>query len=122
MSEPWVTFRTYVRIYPHPKGRIEKMSVPPASKPEIVSGAEVVADAGSTPIEFTFRGKRFRIHTVLSRWCEAGGWWNRVSDGKYRPDDGSRALWTVQAAPVGSVTTFQLERDELTGQWIVRTV
>ena len=58
---------------------------------------EVLAD-GLTPVEFTFRGKRFRIHTVLSRWCEAGGWWNRISDGIYRPDDGARALWELCAA------------------------
>ena len=77
---------------------------------------EVVAD-GSTPVEFTFRGRRFRIHSVLSRWCEAGGWWNRISDGIYRPDDGARALWRVEAAPIGALTTFEIERDEITGTW-----
>ena len=83
---------------------------------------EVVSDGAATPIEFTFRGKRFRIHAVLSRWCEAGGWWNRVSDGIYRPDDGARALWRVEAAPIGSLNTFELERDEITGSWIVKQV
>jgi hypothetical protein len=86
---------------------------------------EVIADgvgALATPIEFTFKGRRFRIHAVLSRWCEAGGWWNRVSDGVYRPDDGARALWTVEAAPIGAVTTFEIERDEATGQWLIRSV
>lgn len=77
---------------------------------------EVLAD-GLTPVEFTFRGKRFRIHTVLSRWCEAGGWWNRISDGVYRPDDGARALWKVEAAPIGALTTFEIERDDVTGTW-----
>ncbi len=77
---------------------------------------EVLAD-GSTPVEFTFRGRRFRIHSVLSRWCEAGGWWNRISDGIYRPDDGARALWRVEAAPIGALTTFEIERDEITGTW-----
>jgi hypothetical protein len=100
-----------------------KMSVPeirPSHAPH-----EVLADgvgALATPIEFTFKGRRFRIHTVLSRWCEAGGWWNRVSDGIYRPDDGARALWTVEAAPIGAVTTFEIERDEATGQWLIRSV
>ena len=86
---------------------------------------EVLADgvgALATPIEFTFKGRRFRIHAVLSRWCEAGGWWNRVSDGRYRPDDGARALWTVEAAPIGALTTFEIERDEATGQWLIRSV
>ena len=81
---------------------------------EIIPAGEVLIDGPTTPIEFTFRGKRFRIHAVLSRWCESGGWWNRVSDGKYRPDDQARALWRVEAAPIGALTTFQLERDEAT--------
>jgi hypothetical protein len=62
------------------------------------------------PIEFTYRGRRYRVYAVLSRWREAGGWWNRASDGRYRPDDGARALWRVEAAPVGAMTTFEIER------------
>lgn len=81
-----------------------------------VGAYEVLSD-GATPVEFTFRGRRFRIHAVLSRWCEAGGWWNRINDGIYRPDDGARALWRVEAAPIGSLTTFDMERDEVTGSW-----
>jgi hypothetical protein len=90
-----------------------------------VPSHDVVADgmdAMATPIEFTFKGKRFRIHAVLSRWCEAGGWWNRVSDGRYRPDDGARALWTVEAAPIGALATFEIERDEATGRWLIRSI
>ena len=89
---------------------------------EVIPAGEVLIDGPTTPIEFTFKGRRFRIHAVLSRWCESGGWWNRVSDGKYRPDDQARALWRVEAAPIGALTTFQLERDEATGQWIIRSL
>jgi hypothetical protein len=28
----------------------------------------------------------------------------------------------VEAAPIGALTTFELERDELSGQWIIRNV
>ena len=103
--------------YPQEGQRRLKMSVP-----EVAPAHDVTSDGAATPIEFTFRGKRFRIHAVLSRWCEAGGWWNRVSDGIYRPDDGARALWTVEAAPIGALKTFELERDEITGSWIVKQV
>ena len=92
------------------------------SATQVNPALDVTIDGATTPIEFTFKGKRFRIHAVLSRWCEAGGWWNRISDGKYRPDDQARALWRVEAAPIGSLTTFELERNELTGQWIIRNV
>lgn len=96
------------------------MAVPPIKRAQIsqIESHEILVD-GLTPVEFTFRGRRFRIHSVLSRWCEAGGWWNRISDGMYRPDDGARALWRVEAAPVGALTTFEIERDEVTGMWRV---
>ena len=97
------------------------MSSTSAKGAEVIASTDVLIDGALTPIEFTFRGRRFRIHAVLSRWCEAGGWWNRISDGVLRPDDQARSLWTVEAAPIGALTTFQLERDETTGQWIVST-
>ena len=68
--------------------------------------------AGGEPIEFTHNGQRFRIHSVLSTWHESGGWWNRASDGFFRPDDGSRILWRVEAAPIGVMKTFEIERLE----------
>lgn len=83
---------------------------------------DLVLVDGLAPLEFTFKGRRFRIHNVLNRWCEAGGWWNRISDGIYRPDDGARAIWRVEAAPIGAVTTFELEKDEATGKWLIRVV
>lgn len=97
-----------------------EMALPSVKRAQIsqIEPHEILVD-GLTPVEFTFRGRRFRIHSVLSRWCEAGGWWNRISDGRYRPDDGARALWRVEAAPVGALTTFEIERDEVTGMWRV---
>jgi len=89
---------------------------------QIAQPGEVLSDGTSAPIEFTFAGKRFRIHAVLSRWCEAGGWWNRISDGNFHPDDQARAVWKVEAAPIGTLQTFELERDDLTGAWIIKTI
>ena len=103
---------------------------------------EVVGD--NAPIEFTYQGRRFRIHSVLARWRTAGEWWNRLGptshthspedhsredrtaegqDGEaqeWQPDDQTRSLWKVEAAPLGALRTFELERDEATGQWRVR--
>lgn len=76
--------------------------------------------AGGEPVEFTHNGQRFRIHTILSSWHESGGWWNRASDGLFRPDDGSRILWRVEAAPIGVMKTFEIEREEGIGLWRIR--
>ena len=81
---------------------------------------EVIGE--TAPREFTYQGRRFRIHAVLSRWRIAGGWWNHLGDGPWQPDDHARALWKVEAAPIGAVGTFELERDESTGQWVVRNL
>ena len=94
---------------------------------------EVVGD--NAPIEFTYQGRRFRIHSVLARWRTAGEWWNRLGSSaqqsasqqpdaresnQWQPDDQTRSLWKVEAAPLGALRTFELERDEATGQWRVR--
>ncbi|MFM2103465.1 MAG: hypothetical protein RL740_552, partial [Actinomycetota bacterium] len=37
-------------------------------------------------------------------------------------DDNARAIWRVEAAPIGAVATFELERDEVTGKWLIRVI
>jgi hypothetical protein len=69
--------------------------------------------SGGEPIEFTYKGQRYRIYALLSSWRESGGWWNRASDGLFRPDDGGRILWRVEAAPIGVMKTFEIERIEV---------
>jgi hypothetical protein len=103
----------------------------------------VLAPEGE-PIEFLYRGTRFHVHAIVSRWRESGGWWNRINDGNFHNfaphqsgkeiqgealspvgelaifDDGARALWRVEAAPVGALATFEIEFDELTKKWLIR--
>jgi len=87
--------------------------------------ARVLAPEGE-PIEFIYNGRKFHIHAIVSRWRESGGWWNRISDGKNRVteatvfDDGARAIWRVEAAPEGALTTFEIELDEVTKTWLIR--
>jgi hypothetical protein len=100
----------------------EAITPVPASSP---AGARVLAPEGE-PIEFIYNGRRFHIHAIVSRWRESGGWWNRISDGKNRVtestifDDGARAIWRVEAAPEGALTTFEIELDEVTKTWLIR--
>ncbi len=89
----------------------------------------VLAPEGE-PVEFLYKGKRFHIHAIVSRWRESGGWWNRIDDGERAHhqkhleqsifDDGARAIWRVEAAPVGALATFEIELDEITGRWQIR--
>ena len=44
-------------------------------------GARVIAPEGE-PLEFMYKGRRFHVHSIVSRWRESGGWWNRIDDGR----------------------------------------
>jgi Family of unknown function (DUF6504) len=85
--------------------------------------ARVIAPGGE-PTEFIYQGHHFHIHAITSRWSESGGWWNRISDGnlhtEVKIDDQPRAVWRVEAAPVGMLATFEIELDEVTGNWRIR--
>lgn len=87
--------------------------------------APVLAPEGE-PIEFIYKGRHFHVHAILSRWKESGGWWNRIDDGNTHLnkesifDDGALTIWQVEAAPVGVLTTFEIERDEITKSWKIR--
>jgi hypothetical protein len=92
------------------------------------TGAHVLAPEGE-PIEFIYKGRKFHIHAIVSRWQESGGWWNRISDGKNHLaeenildhfNDGARAIWRVEAAPEGALGTFEIELDEITKSWQIR--
>ena len=92
-----------------------------------VSGARVIAPEGE-PLEFIYKGRRFHVHAIVSRWRESGGWWNRIDDGRLKKgpledvifDDGGKAIWRVEAAPEGALATFEIELDEITGKWQIR--
>lgn len=91
------------------------------------AGAKVLAPEGE-PLEFMYKGRRFHVHAIVSRWRESGGWWNRIDDGRLKKgpledvifDDGGKAIWRVEAAPEGMLATFEIELDEITGKWQVR--
>ena len=92
----------------------------------VIPSAQVLAPEGE-PLEFIYKGKRFHIHAIVSRWRESGGWWNRIGDGKNHLqdelaifDDGARAIWRVEAAPEGALSTFEIELDELINKWLIR--
>ena len=95
--------------------------------PGVAPGARVIAPEGE-PLEFIYKGRRFHVHAIVSRWRESGGWWNRIDDGRLQKapledvifNDGGKAIWRVEAAPEGALATFEIELDEITGKWQIR--
>ena len=107
-----------------------ELAINPEPAPIPVAGARVLAPEGE-PLEFMYKGRRFHVNAIVSRWRESGGWWNRIDDGRLANsakepledlifDDGGKAIWRVEAAPEGALTTFEIELDEITGKWQIR--
>ena len=95
---------------------------------------ELLVTPQGEPQEFTYKGRRFRVHAILERWREAGGWWNRLSTGTHGSpashvtddetditfDDHERMIWRVEAAQIGALATFEIEYEESTSRWKIR--
>ncbi|MGH2830994.1 MAG: DUF6504 family protein, partial [Actinomycetota bacterium] len=61
--------------------------------------ADVEAPDGVVAV-FWWRGRRYRVGAVLSRWREAGGWWESAADTAQPWARGdSKEIWRVDAAP-----------------------
>mgnify|MGYP003336097508 FL=1 len=88
--------------------------------------ARVIAPKGE-PIEFIHKGRRFHIHAVLSHWRKSGGWWSRIHESELSDsdildsiNDNPATIWRVEAAPLGALTTFEIELDEISKCWQIR--
>ena len=82
-------------------------------------GDGVVQNAG-VPIEFSYKGRVFRIYSLLTRWKETSPWWKHIGRGQGLPRVDEKTLWSVEAAPVGAMTTFEIEFNQTTNTWQVR--
>lgn len=61
--------------------------------------ADVEAPDGTIEV-FWWRGRRYRVLGILSRWREAGGWWEAAADTAQPWARGeSREIWRVDARP-----------------------
>lgn len=89
-------------------------------EPTSLSGADGVVEHEGVPIEFFYKGRAFHIHSLLSKWKETGQWWKQVGSSDGLPAIDEKTYWRVEAAPVGSVHTFEIEFNQATNTWQVR--
>jgi hypothetical protein len=102
---------------------------PQSSEPPVNASVNGTVNASPTgePQEFLYKGRRFRIHAILNRWRESGGWWKRLDslnnhnlENLNDLNDQERRFWRVEAAQVGALATFEIEFDEATQTWKIR--
>ena len=79
----------------------------------------VIQDAG-VPVEFSYKGKVFRIYSFLTRWKETSPWWKHLGRSQEGPRIEEKTIWSVEAAPIGTMTTFEIEFNQTQNTWQVR--
>jgi hypothetical protein len=83
---------------------------------ESIESLTPVANDGTAPLAFRWRGRRYVVGAVLAHWVETGAWWRRAAQ---RPTPGSdelpdsvpdpeRWLWRVEACRGAQTGVFDL--------------
>lgn len=70
------------------------------------------------PVEFIYHGVRFHINQVLATWLQSNPWWQEINSDQIN-EEVSR-YWQVEAAPIGALTTFEIEFNQADNSWQVR--
>jgi hypothetical protein len=70
------------------------------------------------PVEFIYQGVRFHISGVLTTWLQSNPWWQKINSDQIN-EEVSR-YWQVEAAPIGALTTFEIEFNQSDNSWQIR--
>lgn len=70
------------------------------------------------PIEFIYNGVRFHINQTLTTWLQTNRWWQQVDQAGVAEE--VTKYWQVEAAPVGAITTFEIEFNQVNNTWQIR--
>ena len=73
------------------------------------------------PVEFVYNGVRFHINEILTHWLQTNNWWqNLENQTNVEVEDQVIKFWQVEAAPIGAITTFEIEFNQSNNSWQIR--
>ena len=81
------------------------------------SQISLVSENGE-PVEFIYNGVRFHINQKLTTWLQSSRWWKKLDQGEIAETVSKH--WQVEAAPVGALTTFEIEFNQESNSWRIR--
>ena len=81
------------------------------------SQISLVSENGE-PVEFIYNGVRFHINQKLTTWLQSNRWWQKLDQGEIAETVSKH--WQVEAAPVGALTTFEIEFNQESNAWRIR--
>ena len=70
------------------------------------------------PVEFIYQGVRFHINQVLTTWLQSSSWWQQIDSDQI--NEQVSKYWQVEAAPIGALTTFEIEFTQGDNSWQIR--
>ena len=70
------------------------------------------------PVEFIYQGVRFHISAVLNSWLQSSSWWQEINSDQIKEEVSK--YWQVEAAPIGALTTFEIEFNQGNNSWQIR--
>lgn len=70
------------------------------------------------PVEFIYQGVRFHINQVLTTWLQSSNWWQKIDSDQI--NEQVSKYWQVEAAPIGALTTFEIEFNQADNSWQIR--
>jgi hypothetical protein len=78
--------------------------------------------AQGEPVEFVYNGVRFHINQILTRWLQTSNWWQELGNDLDSNELGEQVIkfWQVEAAPIGAITTFEIEFNQSTNTWQIQ--
>ena len=81
------------------------------------SAISLVSENGE-PVEFIYNGVRFHINQKLTTWLQSNRWWKKLDQCEIAETVSKH--WQVEAAPVGALTTFEIEFNQESNSWRIR--
>jgi hypothetical protein len=77
--------------------------------------------AQGEPVEFVYHGVRFHINQILTHWLQTNNWWQDLGN-KIDPEVEDQVIkfWQVEAAPIGAITTFEIEFNQSNNTWQIQ--
>ena len=94
-----------------------KLTTGNGQKAPAQSQISLVSENGE-PVEFIYNGVRFHINQKLTTWLQSNRWWQRLDQGEI--EETVSKSWQVEAAPVGALTTFEIEFNQESNSWRIR--
>jgi hypothetical protein len=94
-----------------------KLTTGNGQKAPAQSQISLVSENGE-PVEFLYNGVRFHINQKLTTWLQSNRWWQRLDQGEITETVSKH--WQVEAAPVGALTTFEIEFNQESNSWRIR--